>query len=68
MYDSEENKNYGKLRMQNAISTETLPVQMCEKKSNQINPQVHFVNNPMPTRSNLSGPQEMILTWIIRLN
>ena len=54
MYDSDENKTNGNLRVQNTLGNETLGASMYEENPNQLYPQVHIVNNPMPINSNLS--------------
>ena len=56
MYEFAEYKIIGKLRMQNAKGNEILAAPMYDENPNQMHPQVHIVNNPMPNVSNLSDP------------
>ena len=54
MYENDENKNNGKLRVQKAIGYETLASPRYKGIPNQLYPQVHIVNKPMPISSKLS--------------
>ena len=51
MYDVDENKSNGNLRMQNARGNETLAAPMYEENPNQLYLQVYIVNNPTPISS-----------------
>ena len=54
MYESDEIKNFGNLRMQNERINETLAAPMYEQNQNQLYLHAHSVNNPMLISSNLS--------------
>ena len=56
MYETDENKNIGNLRMQNVTGKETLAAPMYGKNPTPFYPQLQIVNNLMPTSSNLSEP------------
>ena len=56
MYETDENKNNGNLRMQNATGNETSAAPKYEENPSHINPQVYIVNKPMPIGSSLSEP------------
>ena len=57
MYETDENKNYGILRMQNVTGNETLAAPMYEENQTSLNPQVDIVNNPIPISSNITESQ-----------
>ena len=57
MYDSDENKTNGNLRVQDTIGNETLVAPKYKENSNHFYPQVHIKNNPMLISSNLPEPQ-----------
>ena len=54
MYENDENKNNGNLRMQNITGNETLAAPMYEENPTSLYPHVHIVNNPMPISSNVA--------------
>ena len=51
MYETDENKNNGKVRKQNATGKETLAAPMYEENPTLLCPHVHIVNNPIPISS-----------------
>ena len=57
MYEIDENKNIGDLRMQNVTGNETLAASMYEKNPTSLYPHVHIVNNPIGSSSNITESQ-----------
>ena len=57
MYETDENKNNGNLRMQNITGNETLAAPMYEENPTSLYPHVHVVNNPIPISSNIPESQ-----------
>ena len=57
MYENDENKNNGNLRMRNITGNEPLAVPMYEGNPTSLYPHVHFVNNPIPISSNITESQ-----------
>ena len=57
MYETDENKNNGNIRMQNVTGNETLAAPMYEENPTSLYPQVHIVNNPLPISSNIAESQ-----------
>ena len=57
MYEADENKNNGKVRMQNGTGKETLAAPMYEENPTLLYPHVHIVNNPIPISSNITESQ-----------
>ena len=57
MYETDEKKNYGILRMQNVTGNETLAAPICEENPSSLYPHVHIVNNPTPISSNRTESQ-----------
>ena len=57
MYETNENKNNGNLRMQNVTGIETLAAAMYEEDPTSLYPHVHTVNNPIPISSNITESQ-----------
>ena len=53
MYETDENKIDGNLRLQNARGNGTLGAPMFEENPSQLYPQLHILDNPMPISSNL---------------
>ena len=58
MYETDENKNKGKIRMQNVTGNETLAAPKYEENPTSLYPHVHIVNNPIPISSNITESQE----------
>ena len=52
LYNSDENKTNGNLRVQNTIGNGTLAASMYKNRPNHWYPEVHIVNNPMPISTN----------------
>ena len=57
MYKTDENKNNGKIRMQNVTDNETLAAPMYKENPTSLYPHVHIVNNPIPISSNIIESQ-----------
>ena len=57
MYETDENKNNGNLRMQNVTGNETLAAPMYEENPTSLFPHVHIVNNPKAISSNITDSQ-----------
>ena len=57
MYETEENKNSGKIRMQNVTGNETLAAPMYEENPTSLYLHVHIVNNLIPISSNITESQ-----------
>ena len=57
MYETDENKNNGNIRMQNVTGNETLAAPMYEENTTSLYPHVHIVNNPIPISSNITESQ-----------
>ena len=57
MYETDENKNNGNIRMQNVTGNETLAAPMYEENPTSLYPHVHIVNNPIPISSNITESQ-----------
>ena len=57
MYETDEDKNNGNLRMQNVTGNETLASPMDEENPTSLYPHVHIVNNPIPINSNITESQ-----------
>ena len=57
MYEIDENKNNGNIRMQNVTGNETLAAPMYEENPTSLYPHVHIVNIPMPISSNITESQ-----------
>ena len=57
MYQTDENKIDGNLRMQNVTGNETLAASMFEGNPTSMYPHVHIVNNPIPISSKTSESQ-----------
>ena len=57
MYETDENKNNGNLRMQNVTGNETLAAPMYEENPTSLYPHVHIVNNPIPISTNITESQ-----------
>ena len=64
--DSNENKTKGNLRVQITIGKETLAAPMYKENSNNLYPQVHIVNNPMPIVQIYLNYWETIVMFFIR--
>ena len=57
MYETDENKNNGNLRVQNVTGNETLAAPMYEENPTSLYPHVLIVNNPIPISSNIIESQ-----------
>ena len=57
MYETDENKNIGNIRMQNVTRNETLAAPMYKEKPTSLYPHVHIVSNPIPISSNITESQ-----------
>ena len=57
MYETNENKNNGTIRMQNVTGNETLAAPIYEDNPTSLYPPVHFVNNPIPISSTITEQQ-----------
>ena len=57
MYETDENKNNGNIRMQNVTGNETLAAPMYEENPTSSYPHGHIVNNPIPISSTISESQ-----------
>ena len=57
MYESDEKKNNGNLRMQNVTGNETSAAPMYKENPISLDPDVHIVNNLIPTSSNITESQ-----------
>ena len=57
MYETDEKKNNGNLRMQKVTGNETLAAPMYEENPTSLYPHVYSVNNPMPISSNITESQ-----------
>ena len=57
MYETDENKNNGNLRMQNVTGNESLTAPMYEEKQTSLYPHVPVVNNPVSISSNITESQ-----------
>ena len=57
MYETDENKNNGNIRMQNVTGNETLAAPMYEENPTLLYPHVHIVNIPFPISSNITESQ-----------
>ena len=57
MYETDENKNNGNLRMQNVTGNETIGAPKYEENPTSLYPQEHIVNNPFPISSNTPESQ-----------
>ena len=57
MYETDENKNNGNIRMQNVTGNETLAAPMYEENPTSLYPHVHIVNNRVPISSNITESQ-----------
>ena len=57
MYETDENKNNGNIRMQNVTGNETLAAPMYEENPILLYPHVHIVNNPIPISSIITESQ-----------
>ena len=54
MYETDENKNNGNLRVQNVTDNETLAAPMYEENPTSLYPHIHIVSNPIPINSNIT--------------
>ena len=54
MYETDENKNNGDLRMQNVASNQTSAAPMYEENPTPLYPRILIVNNPIPFSSNIT--------------
>ena len=57
LYETDENKNNGKIRMQNVTGNETLAAPMYDENPTSLYPHVHIVNNPIPISSDITESQ-----------
>ena len=57
MYETDENKKNGNIRMQNVTGNETLVAPVYDENPTSLYPHVHTVNNPMPISSNITESQ-----------
>ena len=57
MYETDENKNDGNLRMQNVTGNETLAAPRYEENPTSLYTQVHIMNKPFPISSNITESQ-----------
>ena len=57
MYETDENKNHGNIRMQNVTGNETLAAPWYEENPTFLYPHVRIVNNPIPISSNITESQ-----------
>ena len=57
MYETDENKNDGNLRMQNVTGNETLAAPRYEENPTSLYTQVHIMNKPFPSSSNITESQ-----------
>ena len=57
MYETDENKNNGNIRMQNVTCNEILAAPMYEENPTSYYPHVHIVNNPISISSSMTESQ-----------